>query len=442
MGGTNSTTAVLVVNLAPYLPISTLAGIPGANGSIDGSNGATLFNSPVGVAVDASTNVYVADLHNHVIRKLTLSGTNWVSSTIAGLAGVAGSADGSYTNARFNGPYGISVDNSGKVYVADTGNSTIRLLTQSGGVWTVSTIAGLAGSSGFTDGNNSAARFRFPMGLVVDSSGNIYVADQGNSIIREMTPSGANWSVNTIAGLAGNAGSADGNNNNARFSNPSGIALDAGGNLYVADKLSCTIRKLVLSGGNWVVSTIAGQASRSGSVDGIGSTARFSNPTGIAVDSGGNLYVADEGNNTIRILSPAGTNWTVFTAAGLAGSSGNVDGFGTAVRFNGPYGIAVDIYTNVYVADSVNNTIRGTPLFNPPPAPAIVQLVKQKISGSALTLAWNAVSGHTYQVQYKTNMNQALWVNLPAFAVTNSAGSVSIPIGADTERFYRVVLLQ
>ena len=441
-GTITSASAVLTVNQAPYLSISTLAGIPGTNGSTDGSNGITLFDNPVGVAVDANTNVYVADLHNQVIRKLTLSGTNWVSSTIAGLAGVAGSADGSYTNARFNAPYGVAVDSSGNVYVADTGNSTIRLLTQSGGVWTASTIAGLAGSSGFTDGNNSAARFRFPMGLVVDGSGSIYVADEGNSIIREITPSGANWSVNTIAGLARNAGSADGNNNNARFNNPSGIAVDVYTNIYVADKLSCTIRKLVMSGGNWVVSTIAGQASKSGNADGAGSTARFSNPTGIAVNSGGNLYVADEGNNTIRILSPAGTNWTVFTAAGLAGSSGNVDGFGTAVRFNGPYGIAVDVCTNVYVADSINNTIRGTPLFNPPPEPAIIQLVKQKISGTALTLAWSTVAGHTYQVQYKINMNQALWVNLPAFTVTNSAGSVSIPIGTDPQRYYRVVLLQ
>jgi hypothetical protein len=250
--------------------------------------------------------------------------------------------------------------------------------------------------------------------------------------------------VNTIAGLAGNTGSADGNNNNARFHDPSGIAVDTNTNVYVTDKFSCTIRKLVLSGGNWVVSTIAGLASKSGSADGIGSAARFNSPTGIAVDShtNVNIYVADEGNNTIRILSLAGINYTVFTAAGLAGSAGNTDGVGAAVRFNGPYGIAVDSYTNVYVADEVNNSIRGTPLFAPPPAPAVVQLVKQNASGAALSLVWSAIAGKTYQVEFKTNINQQVWNNFSTVTVSNWTGNISIPIGADPQRYYRVLLPQ
>jgi sugar lactone lactonase YvrE len=439
---TSSPPAVLTVNVAPYLTITTLAGIAGASGITNGSNGTTVFNDPVGVAVDASTNIYIADLHNQVIRKLALAGTNWVSSTIAGQAGSSGSADGSGTNAQFNGPAGIAVDGAGNVYVADTANSTIRMLTPSGGNWAVTTIAGLAGSTGYTDGNNSSARFRYPTGLAVDGGGNIFVADDGNCIVREITPSGGNWAVNAIAGLAGVAANADGNNSNARFHDPYGIAVDAGGNVYVADKYTCTIRKLVLSGGNWMVSTIAGQAYKSGSADGIYTNALFNAPTGIAADAGGNLYVADEGNNTIRKLSTAGTNWIVFTVAGLARSSGTNDGFGAAVRFNGPYGIAVDGNTNIYVADSVNNTIRGTPLSNPPPAPAVVKLVKQKASGFAMTLTWSAMAGHTYQVQYKTNFNQAVWVSLPAVTMTNSAGDISVPIGTDPQRYYRVVLLQ
>jgi hypothetical protein len=441
-GGTNSATAVLYVNIAPFLSISTLAGTAGTNGSVDGTNNTALFNHPVGIAVDSNTNVYVADLNNHVIRKLTPLGTNWVSSTIAGQAGNPGSTDGSGTNAQFNGPCGIAVDNGGNIYVADTGNSTIRKLTPSGADWMVSTIAGLAGNPGTADGNNSSARFRFPMGLAVDGSGNIYVADDGNSTIREITPSGANWGVNTIAGLAGNTGNTDGNNSSARFHDPSGITVDAGGNVYVADKFSCTIRKLVLSGGNWAVSTIAGQASKSGSADGIGSAARFNSPTGIAADSGSNLYVADEGNNTIRRLSPAGTNYTVFTAAGLAGSTGDTDGVGAAVRFNGPYGIAVDSYTNVYVADSVNNSIRGTPLFDPPATPAVVQLVRQKASETAFSLTWNAMVGKTYQVEFKTNINQQVWNKFSTVTASNWTGNISIPIGADPQRYYRVLLLQ
>jgi sugar lactone lactonase YvrE len=443
-GSTNSAVPTLYVNIAPFLSISTLAGTAGVNGSVDGTNNTALFNHPVGIAVDTQTNVYVADLNNHVIRKLVLSGTNWVSSTIAGQAGNPGSADGSGTNAQFNGPCGIAVDHGGNVYVTDTGNSTIRKLTPSETNWVVSTIAGLAGNPGSADGDNSSARFRFPMGLTVDGSGNIYVADEGNSVIREITPSGGNWGVNTIAGLAGNTGSADGNNNNARFHDPSGIAVDTNTNVYVTDKFSCTIRKLVLSGGNWVVSTIAGLASKSGSADGIGSAARFNSPTGIAVDShtNVNIYVADEGNNTIRILSLAGINYTVFTAAGLAGSAGNTDGVGAAVRFNGPYGIAVDSYTNVYVADEVNNSIRGTPLFAPPPAPAVVQLVKQNASGAALSLVWSAIAGKTYQVEFKTNINQQVWNNFSTVTVSNWTGNISIPIGADPQRYYRVLLPQ
>ena len=439
---TSSPPAVLTVNVSPYLTITTLAGIAGTSGITNGSNGTTVFNDPVGVAVDAGTNIFIADLHNHVIRKLALAGTNWVSSTIAGQAGSPGSADGSGTNAQFNGPAGIAVDGAGNVYVADTANSTIRMLTPSGGSWTVTTIAGQAGNTGNIDANNSSARFRFPTGLVVDGSGNIFVADDGNCIVREITPSGGNWSVTTIAGLAGAAANADGNNNNARFHDPYGITVDAGGNVYVADKYTCTIRKLVLSGGNWMVSTIAGQAYKSGSADGIYTNALFNGPTGIAADPGGNLYVADEGNDTVRRLSPAGPNWIGFTVAGLARSSGTNDGFGSAVRFNGPFGIAVDGNTNVYVADSVNNLIRGTPLSNPPPAPAVVKLVKQKTSGSAMTLSWSALAGHTYQVQYKTNINQAVWVSLPAVTMTNSAGDISVPIGTDPQRYYRVVLLQ
>ena len=248
----------------------------------------------------------------------------------------------------------------GNLYVADTGNNTIRKLTPSGTNWVVSTIAGLAGSSGSTDGTNSNSRFRYPIGIAVDSGGNLYVTDEGNNTIRKLTLSGTNWVTSTLAGLAGNSGSTDGTNSSARFNEPYGIAVDGGGNLYVADKYCSTIRKLKQVGVNWMVSTIAGLPYNTGGTDGLGSAARFNNPTGIAVDGGGNLYVADEGNNTIRRLALAGTNWVVFTAAGLAGSSGSADGLGSAARFNGPYAIAVDGNTNVYVADSGNSIIRGT----------------------------------------------------------------------------------
>jgi sugar lactone lactonase YvrE len=438
---TSSPPAVLTINVAPYIDIATLAGLAGNNGATDGIGSAALFNNPRGIAVDNNTNVYVTDLYNHTIRKLMPSGTNWVVSTIAGLAGSSGSADGTNSNARFNGPYGIMVGGSGNLYVADTGNNTIRKLAPSGTNWIVSTIAGLAGNSGSADGSNSYSRFRYPIGIAADGGGNLYVTDEGNSTIRELTPSGTNWIVSTIAGLAGSPGSADGTNGSARFNEPYGIAVDNGANaVYVADKYCSTIRELKPVGINWAVSTIAGLPYVAGSTDGIGSAARFDNPTGIAVDGGGSLYVADEGNNTIRRLALTGTNWTVFTAAGLAGSPGSTDGIGSAARFDGPYAIAVDGNTNVYVADSVNSIIRGVPL-STIPSPSVVQIIKQE-AGDTSTLTWNATVGCAYQVQFKTNLNQTAWSILTNVTASNWTGIASIPIGTDPQRFYRVIPLQ
>jgi len=435
-----SSTAILSVSVVPYLTISTLAGTPGVIGSTDGMNGTVEFDDPLGIAVDANTNVYVADLDNQVIRQLYLSGTNWVSTTIAGETGVTGSSDGAGTNALFDGPHGIAVDSSGNVYVSDTGNDTIRRLTYGGGVWTVNTIAGLAGAIGSTNGINNGNRFRFPMGLAVDSSGNVYVADEGNSQIRELSPSGGNWVGSTVAGLVGISGSMDGTSANATFSSPSGIAVDASGNLYVADTKNNTIRELVFNGNDWTVTTIAGEPNQTGSSDGTGSAALFNNPTGIAVDPSGDLYVVDSGNDTIRRMTVNGTNWTVFTSAGVAGDTGTADGTGAAVRFKGPNSIAIDAYTNVYISDSLNGTIRGTPLFVTV-TPAVLQLSKSINGNPAFMLTWTAVVGHNYEVQYKTNMNAVVWNNLTTLTASNWTGMTSIPIGSDPQRFYRVIQL-
>ena len=189
-------------------------------------------------------------------------------------------------------------------------------------------------------------------------------------------------------------------------------------------------------GVNWVVTTIAGLPYNTGSADGIGSTSRFNNPTGVAVDSGGNVYVADEGNNTIRRLAPAGTNWVVFTAAGLAGNPGSADGSGSAARFNGPYAIAVDGNTNVYVADSLNSTIRGT-LPGETTSSLVVQMGMQ--TSSNIMLTWNAVIGHTYQVQFKTNLLQTVWYPLTSVTASNCSCVATVPIGSDPQRFYRIV---
>ncbi len=323
--------------------VSTFAGSAGSLGSTDGTGSAARFNNPIGVAVDASGNVFVADASNNVIRKITSAG---VVSTFAGSAGSAGSTDGTGSAARFNRPFGVAVDASGNVFVAEASNNVIRKITSAG---VVSTFAGSAGSAGSTDGTGSAARFNNPQGIAVDAAGNVFVADTVNHTIRKITSAGV---ASTFAGTAGSSGSTDGTGSAARFYNPSGVAVDAAGNVFVADSTNYTIRKITSAG---VVSTFAGTAASTGSTDGTGSAARFNSPSGVAVDAAGNVFVADRGNGIIRKITSAGV---VSTFAGSAGSSGSTDGTGSAARFNSPSGVAVDAAGNVFVADRGNGIIR------------------------------------------------------------------------------------
>jgi len=292
----------------------------------------------------------VADDNNNTIRKLTLMGTNWTVSTLAGLVGVSGDADGATNNARFHSPIGVTVDGAGNVNVADANNNEIRKITPGG---TVSTFAGI--STGSTDGPGTNALFWSTAAVAVDSQGNVYVADYYNCTIRKIVTNGV---VSTIAGLAGNIGSADGTNSDARFYYPSDIALDRGGSLYVADAYNSTIRKITPVGTNWVTSTIAGQAQVYGELDGAGSNALFYVPAGIAVDANTNIFVSDSYGMVIREVTPVGAHWTVTTIAGLPYTEGSSNGIGTNALFYFPRGLAVDNASNVYVADSENNGIR------------------------------------------------------------------------------------
>ena len=387
-------------NYATPYTFTTLAGNTGY-GSADGTNSAARFASAEGVAVDTNGNMYVADTINNTIRKVTPVGTNSVVTTLAGLAGNPGSADGTNSAARFNNPASAAVDSAGNLFVADGGNNTIRKVTPVGTNWVVTTLAGLAGSPGSANGTNSAARFNSPWGVAVDTNGNVYVADTGNNTIRKVTPVGTNWVVRTlvgagqfngpwgvavdtngnvyvadtydctirkvtptgvvtiIAGQSGNSGSQNGTGTAAQFYDPVGVAVDSAGNLYVGDWGNSTIRKMTPVGASWVVTTIAGLARDPGHTDGTNSAARFDKPFGVAVDTNGNVYVADTGNNTIREVTPVGTNWVVTTLAGLAvGGPGSADGMGSAAQFNSPLGMALDSAGNLYVADNLNSTIR------------------------------------------------------------------------------------
>jgi len=306
--------------------VTTLAGSPGVAGNANGTGSAAQFNSPSGVAVDTAGTVYVADSNNYAIRMITPPG---VVTTLAG--GQRGSADGTGSAAQFGSLFGVAVDGAGNVYVADFGNNTIRMITPAG---VVTTLAGTAGVAGSADGTGSAAQFNCPSSVAIDSVGNVYVADSGNSTIRKITPAGV---VTTFAGTAhtnSNLGDADGAGSAAQFYLPYGVAVDEAGNVYVADSDNFTIRIITPAD---VVTTIAGAAGQIGSANGVGSTARFFLPSSVAVDGAGNVYVADTYNFTIRkgipaIVGPAGPAGPqgATGAAGPAGPQGATGATGSA----------------------------------------------------------------------------------------------------------------
>ena len=323
--------------------VTTLAGQINV-GSLNGTSLDAQFFNPCAVAVDNLGNVYVADTNNNLIRKITSTG---VVTTLAGSTGVAGQNNATGTAATFNHPQGVTVDSAGNVYVADSWNNAIRKISIAG---SVTTLAG--GSWGTSDGTAASAQFGTPKGIVSDSLGNLYVTDSNNNTIRKVSASGV---VTTLAGKAGFSGYADGNGVNALFNSPCGIVLDSSGNLFVADEWNNVIRKITTQG---TVSTYAGIKGKSGFNDGTTTTAKFNVPYGLAVDSYGVLYVSDQINNNIRRIDISGNVSTIGGTGNDFSSSGSSNGAGPAALFNFPQGIAVDSTGNIYVADSLNSEIR------------------------------------------------------------------------------------
>jgi serine/threonine protein kinase/sugar lactone lactonase YvrE len=257
--------------------------------------------------------------------------SEWRVSILAGQPGARGSADGLIADARFQSPGGIAVDAHGNTFVADTGNDTIRKITRDG---VVGTLAGRAGKPGRSDGSGDAARFLAPLGIAVDQKGNIYVAEFVSDTIRKITPEGM---VSTLAGSAGNPGGQDGTGDNAHFRNPWSVAVDFSDNVYVADRSNFTIRQITPTGR---VSTFAGFAGIPGDIDGPGSYARFGDPVGVAVDLSGKVYVADAVNGAVRMINSSGM---VSTLAGKT-------------RFSDVQSVAVSGGGALYVLDE--NSIR------------------------------------------------------------------------------------
>lgn len=293
------------------------------------------FNQPSGIAADAAGNLYVADYGNNLIRKITPQG---VVTTFAG-SGYQGHIDASGVLASFNKPTGIAIDASGNLYIADSGNDLVRKISSAGAV---TTIAG-TDSAGYADGAGAAASFFSPLAVAVNSNGNIYVADAGNNLIRLITPGG---NVSTFAGTYNTPSSMQ----ISPFNNPSGIALDASGNIFVANYLDHNILEVNTQDS---ISTYAGSG-LPGAANGAADAATFYFPNSVATDAAGDVYVSDGVNNLIRKITPDGI---VSTLAG-SGSAGAADSTGIAASFNDPAGLAVDAAGNVYVADAGNNLIR------------------------------------------------------------------------------------
>ena len=277
------------------------------------------LDNPQSIAVDRAGNLYVVDVDSGKVQKISPTGK------VSVLGG-----------SKIPAPIGIAVTPEGTVFVADSGGNEVYRIALGGKVTALSAQIG-------------RTNFSEPISVVVDSGGNVFVANHGDKTILKITPAGV---ASIFAGKPGASGSADGAGDEARFNSPRGIAVDAQNNVYVADEGNSNIRKITPAG---VVSTLAGTAGQAGKTDGTGLAASFRQPHGLGVDASGNVFVADTGNHCIRKITADGV---VTTFAGQAGQNDNIDGAGSLARFNQPRGIAVDNAGNVFVADADNRSIR------------------------------------------------------------------------------------
>ena len=347
--------------------IATVAG-GGAEGYFgDGGQAVNAkFNGLSGIAVDGAGDIFIADTFNNRIREV---GTNGVVNTVAGNGFVGFGGDGLQAIlASLSSPVGVAVDGSGNILIADRNNYRIRKVA-TGGVMGTLAGNGIQSYSG-DNGPATAAQMNQPAGVAVDGSGNIYVADTANSCVRVISPGGVitTFAGNGIAGFSGDTGQAIG----AQLNRPSGVAVDAGGNVYIADTLNSRIRKVLPSG---IITTVAGGGAAV--VDGGPATgAVLSLPQSVAVDPAGNLFVSDTGTARIRKVSAADGTISTVAGNGTPGYSGDA-GAATSAQLNAPYGIAVDAIDNIFIADSGNNVIR-------------------RVSGGIITtIAGNGIAGYS-----------------------------------------------
>ncbi len=319
--------------------VTTVAGQYGRSGSADGAGSGARFNQPGGLAVDGTGAVYVADSLNHTIRKITPAGA---VTTIAGSPGVAGDSDGSGSSARFNRPGALAIGGDGTLYVTDSGNHTLRAVTPAG---TVTTLAGAAGVPGAADGGASAARFRNPLGIAIGADGAIYIADAGNNAVRKFTAAGG---VTTLAGPTSYFSAPTG----IAVDASGAVYVADTGNAIIRQISATGVVSTIAGMSSLYFDDVIRFVPVTGCADGTGAGASFLAPGGLAIGAGGVLFVADTGNNSIRRIGP-GAQVTTLAGLGFADSYGHVDAVGSAARFSQPEGVAVGLAGEVFVADYV-----------------------------------------------------------------------------------------
>jgi len=405
------------------LTLSTLAGTGTAGYNGDGPATSANLYYPEGIAVDLAGNVYIADTYDNRIRKIA-PGTG-VISTVAG-TGVAGfSGEGGPANAaRINFPVGLATDAAGNVYFADYYNQRVRKVTVATGIITTVAGSGVAGFLG-DGGIATAAQLYYPTAVAVDGAGNVYIADSNNNRIRRVAA--ATSVITTIAGTGtAGVGGDGGPASAAQLNSPIGVAVDAGGNIYIADTQNHRIRKITAATG--VISTFAG--SGVAGYDGENRTATLARlyiPTSVAVDPAGNVFIADRYNHRIRKVSLA--TGLITTVVGDAhGDYGGDGGVATAGQLQYPWAVAVDAAGSIYVGDTNNHRVRKASV---PPATLTLGVVR---SGAAAFLYWTPVPGASSYVVYRATAGA--WV-----VIANGVGTTwfaDSSVAASTTYVYRV----